>query len=354
MVDTTLKRRWILLGMGVWLALTLGSTGVASGQVLRLYGEENVGTAAGQFMRVPVGARAVALGKAYSSCATDASALFWNPAGIMRTAGRTNYFVSHSEYTAGIDLNHFSFNWRRQNFGFGVIAGVLQSGDILRTTELHQNGTGQFFNANQFYIGASLARAMTDRFSIGGTVKYYQENLDEYQIKSVLADLGILYNVGLGDLRVGFYVRNFGGDLKPSGTPPAQPDGYIPAGEFQGFPAPTVGAFGASRSWRFTEKVALLTTADFSHPSDYKESFRLGSELDLRQMLFLRAGYETSRIEGGFAAGFGFQIKRKQFLLRIDYALSDLGSFGVIHHISVDLSPLTRRKDPDAWRRSSR
>ena len=59
---------------------------------------------------------------------------------------------------------------------------------------------------------------MTDRFSLGGTVKYYQENLDEFQIKALLADLGILYYVGIGDLRIGFAVRNFGSDLKPGGS----------------------------------------------------------------------------------------------------------------------------------------
>ena len=116
----------------------------------------------------------------------------------------------------------------------------------------------------------------------------------------------------------------------------------MPATEFQSFPAPTVGAFGAAKTWTLSRRIGLLTTADFNHPSDNQESFRLGAELGLNEMLFLRGGYETSRDEGGFAAGFGLQLKRKQFLLRIDYAYSDMGSFGTIHHISVDLSPLIR------------
>lgn len=315
-----------------------------AGDVLRLFGEENVGTAGGQFLRVPVGARAVALAKSYSAVAVDGSALFWNPAGIMRSPGRTNYFASHSKYTAGIDMDFMSVHMRRQNFGFGVSMGVLRSGDILRTDEFHQQGTGQYFNANQFYVGASLARAMTDRFSIGGTVKYYQENLDEYQLQSVLADMGILFLVGQGDMSIGFSVRNFGGSLKPGGSPPALPDGYVPAADFQKFAAPTTGAFGIAKTWVLGKKVDLLTTAEFNHPSDYRESFRFGGELGITKMLFLRSGFETSRENGGFAAGFGLQFNRKQFLLRVDYAFSDLGSFGTIHHISVDLSPLYKRK----------
>ncbi|PID81281.1 hypothetical protein CSB20_03575 [bacterium DOLZORAL124_64_63] len=333
------------------LLLLVGAPARAS--LLRLYGGDNVGTASGQFLRIPVGARAVALGKAYVACATDGAAAFWNPAGIMRTPGRTNYFASHSEYTADMDLEYLGWHHRRQNFGYALSLGTLLSGDILRTDEFHQEGTGDYFNANQFYLGASLARAMTDRFSIGMTVKYYQENLDEFQTKALLADLGILYFVGLGDTRIGFSVRNFGSDLRPGGTPPPLADGYVAAQEFQAFPAPTVGTFGAARTWRLARKLTLLTTADFNHPSDYSESFRVGTELGLRRMLFLRAGYETSRDEGGFAAGFGLELKRKQFLIRVDYAYSDNGSFGAIHHVSVNLSPLHKRKPDDAWRRRS-
>ncbi len=346
--------RW-RLGAAVLIGLMLWTAGPAgAGDILRLYGEDNVGTAGGQFLRIPVGARAVALGKAYSAAATDGSTLFWNPAGVMRTPGRVNYFASHVAYTADIDLDFVSINHRRQNFGFGLTMGVLRSGDILRTDEYHQEGTGQYFNANQFFLGATLARAMTDRFSIGGTVKYYQENLDEYQIKALLADLGILYLVGWQDLRIGFSVRNFGSDLKPSGTPPSLPDGYTPTAEFQSFPSPTVGSFGVANTWTLSRNLDLMTTADFNHPSDFKESFRFGGELALRKMLFLRSGYETSRQEGGFAAGFGLQLERKQFLVRVDYAFSDMGSFGTVHYISVDLSPLHKRKDPDAWRRGLR
>ena len=320
-------------------------------ELIRLFGEENVGTAGAQFLRIPVGARAVAMGNSFVSVSTDGSAPFWNPAGIMRTPGRKNFYANHVEYTTDIDLEYLAFTMRRQNFGYGLSMGILRSGDIERTDEYHQEGTGEYFNANQFFLGASLARAMTDRFSIGGTVKYFQENLDEFQTKAFLADLGILYFVGLGDTRVGFSVRNFGGDLKPGGTPPAMLDGYVPTGDFQSFEAPTVGSFGAARTWGLSENLKLLTTADFNHPSDFKESFRLGSELALNEMFFLRSGYETSRDVGGFAAGFGVQLKHRRYLVRFDYAYSDMGTFGTIHHLSLDVAPLFKRKDTSNWRR---
>jgi len=325
-----------------------------AGDLIRLFGEENVGTTSGLFLRIPVGARAVAMGKAYSALANDGSAAFWNPAGIVRTPGLQNFFASHVEYTADIDIDYFSFHRRGQNFGMGLTMGTLRSGEILRTDEYHPGGTGSTFNANQFFMGFTLARAMTDRFSIGGTAKYYQENLDQFQIKSILADLGIFYYLGWGDARVGFSVRNFGTDLKPGGSPSDVPIENTNITGFQSFPAPTVGAFGTAKTWQLGKEVSLLTSMDFSHPSDYKESFCLGTELGLRSRLFLRGGFETSRDEGGLSGGFGLNMKRKGFLVKIDYAYNDMGTFGGIHYVSVDLSPLFRLKDPDAWRRRAK
>lgn len=341
--------RRILAGLVLLLGLAAPP---ARADLIRLFGDDNVGSAGGQFLKIPVGARAVALAKAYSSLAVDGSAPFWNPAGLLRTPGRKNFFFAHTEYTADIALDYAAVHARGQNFGYALTFGGLRSGDILRTTELHQQGTGQYFNANQFFVGLSLARAMTDRFSVGGTLKYYQENLDSYRLKATLADLGILYLVGVGDLKVGFTVRNFGGDLRPGGTPPAMPDGYVHFPEYQSYAAPTEGAFGVSRTWRLAADLDLLTVADFYHPADASETFRFGGEAGLYGLLFLRGGYETSRDEGGLAAGFGLQLTRKQLLLRIDYAYSDMGAFGTVHQVSVDVSPLFRPRPTDAWRRT--
>ncbi len=330
--------------LGAALATALAAAPAGAGDILALYGDENVGTAGAQFLRLPVGARATAMGQAFVAVATDASSIFWNPAGLLRTPARRSAFLSHTEYAAGIDLDHAAWHWRGQNFAYGILGGMLRSGEIPRTTEMHQEGTGQTFRADQYFLGLTLARAMTDRFSLGGSVKYYQENLDEFEVRSVLMDLGILYFVGYGDLRVGFAVRNFGPDLTPGGTPPALPEGFRQTESFQSFPAPTSGSFGVAHTLGLAEKVGLLLAADFNHPSDYSESFRVGGELGLDGRLFARAGFETNRDEGGFAAGFGVRAGTESFDLRVDYALRDMGNFGTMHHVSVDVYPLIGRK----------
>ncbi len=340
---TRLPRSALPLLMSV---LLLSAGPARSGDVLELYGDENVGTAGAQFLRLPVGARAVGLGRAYVACAVDGPAAFWNPAGIMRTPGLGNLFFSHVAYAADIDLEYAAYSWRRQNFGFALAGSMLRSGEIPRTDELHQEGTGGTFNANQFVLSASVAKSMTDRFSLGGTAKLYQENLDEFEVRGLLMDLGVLYYTGLGDLRVGFAVRNFGPDLQPGGTPPSLGPGYATPLEFQSFQAPTSGSFGLAYTWRLGSGTTLLTTSDFHHPTDASESFRAGAELGLAERLLLRGGFETNRLEGGLGAGFGVNLARDEWRIRLDYAVSDMGAFGTIHYLSLDLSPL-----PDGRRR---
>ena len=55
-------RSWLTLSLLMGLLFVAQSA--VAGDVIRLYGEENVGTAGAQFLRIPVGARAVAMGKA--------------------------------------------------------------------------------------------------------------------------------------------------------------------------------------------------------------------------------------------------------------------------------------------------
>ncbi|MBU4443884.1 UPF0164 family protein, partial [bacterium] len=50
-------------------------------------GIAKVGTTAAQFLKIPIGTRAMGMGSAFVSVANDATALYWNPAGIAEMTG---------------------------------------------------------------------------------------------------------------------------------------------------------------------------------------------------------------------------------------------------------------------------
>src|SRR5262245_36547229 len=66
------------------------------------------GTAAGQFLRLPVDARAVAMGQAFGALAEDATAAYWNPAGL---GALRDYHVtlSHNVYLEGTFYDYVAY-----------------------------------------------------------------------------------------------------------------------------------------------------------------------------------------------------------------------------------------------------
>ncbi len=66
------------LHLGLLLALVLAASPLAAQEL----GEQRIATSMLTFLKIGVGARAVAMGEAFTPIADDATAMFWNPAGL--------------------------------------------------------------------------------------------------------------------------------------------------------------------------------------------------------------------------------------------------------------------------------
>ena len=53
-------------------------------QLFPVLGGQRAGISTAQFLKIGVGGRAAALGEAFIAVANDASALYWNPAGLVQ------------------------------------------------------------------------------------------------------------------------------------------------------------------------------------------------------------------------------------------------------------------------------
>ncbi|MBI5169954.1 MAG: UPF0164 family protein, partial [Candidatus Eisenbacteria bacterium] len=76
---------------------------------------------AGEFMKIPVGARAVGMGGAFTAVADDATSPYWNPAGMVYLPYR-EAFLQHAEQFGSL-VNH----------DFGSVVMPLRSADEHRT-----------------------------------------------------------------------------------------------------------------------------------------------------------------------------------------------------------------------------
>ena len=94
------------MGLGLLMGVLLGTQ--ASAQLLPSFGRDRAGTSGFQFLKIPVDARSAAMGETTAANATDASALFWNPALAAQTEGRIQAGVGHTTYFADISLDYVS------------------------------------------------------------------------------------------------------------------------------------------------------------------------------------------------------------------------------------------------------
>jgi hypothetical protein len=308
----------------------------------------NLGTAGAQFLKVPVGGRASAMGGAVIANIRDASALFWNPAGI--TGVRSNDFsFSHTSLWASIALSHAAFVHTIDDVGsFGAAVSVLTMDDMDVTTEEQPEGTGETFGAQDLMIGASFARNLTEDFSVGATIKYVEQRIWHESASGVAFDIGTQYRIGFRDLTLAMSVMHFGGDLVYSGTDlnvKYDPNSQIPYNRLtpstltaEDFPLPLHFQVGLSMTAISTDEMTLMLATDVAHPNDNDERVNVGGELSLLNTLFLRGGYRFGYDTERTTLGAGVRTALGSASVSFDYAYAVFAMLPDIHRFSVGLA----------------
>jgi hypothetical protein len=287
---------------------------------------EKVGTLGGQSLKIGVGARAAAMGEAYVALSDDATAVYWNPAGIARMSGQS-ISLNHTSWPANILFDQaayvFNIKWIPGMIGVNVRA-LTMSRDIVRTTYLPE-GTGDTFDAGEWAYGLSYARALTDKFSAGFSLNYVQTGLDDVKGSSTTFDFGTLYDVGVLGAKIGMSIQNIGSDMTFIDEKVKMPVFFRVGGSFD------VMQQGENR---------LIAAAEFTHPPDNSEKLNLGAEYGFHDYLFLRGGYKLNYDTQGLTAGFGVKFPLtlvKSSVARLDYAYQDMNFLGTTHRVSVNV-----------------
>ncbi|NIV13319.1 MAG: PorV/PorQ family protein, partial [Aliifodinibius sp.] len=156
----------------------------------------NVGTTAAPFLEIGVGARALGMGGAFVSTANDASALYWNPAGLGRLQQLEVMFV-HTEWIADITFDYVGAVLPLGRYGaLGASITTLNMGEMQVRTILQPEGTGELFDAKDMALGISYGLNLTDRFSIGFNSKYIYQKIWKETAQGFAIDIGTLFTTG--------------------------------------------------------------------------------------------------------------------------------------------------------------
>lgn len=300
------------------------------------------------------GARALALGGAYTAAADDVSALFWNPAGLARL-DRAEISAMHVSlfYDTPYDFLGFAYpllDWG--TFAAGM-ARVATNGIVLRDEQsfVSQEATGAV-ELREILIG--YGRELPYGVQAGATVKIDQQRLLGDFAAGVGLDAGMLYRVpkAFGDLTgltavdwqaltLGVALQNLVGarlrlDRDTDILPLTVRAGLAYALPFQD-------------AW----KQNLLLSAGLEKSTWRSWRWCAGLEYDLLQLLSLRVGMQNENLTAGGGlryAGLSLDYALLQQELGLSHRLSLTYRFGPV--LSEQRREQERRLDREVERRA--
>ncbi|MCD6380216.1 PorV/PorQ family protein [bacterium] len=286
---------------------------------------EKVGTYSAQFLKLGVSARATGMGSAFTAIADDASALYWNPAGLVELE-RTEVTLNSVSWPADIDLYFvgtvFKTPYIPGTIGISVRALTLDP-QIVRTI-YRPEGTNRYFDAGSMSYGLSYAKYFTDRFSAGFTAHFLHMGLAERSVESWAFDFGLLYRIGIRGMTLGMMVQSLGSEFNF---------------DERSSKLPTVFRVGLSVDLLRQGANILIASSEFSHPSDNAERMNVGAEYSFNQFFFVRGGYNINYDSQGLAWGVGFKIDSSQTSdIKFDYSWQDLSDLGYCNRVTLGFS----------------
>lgn len=299
-----------------------------------------------KFLEVSLDARASSMGGALTALEGASSSMFYNPAGMSRMGDYVNITLGQLNFIADIDYVYgtAAINYENGKYGiFGISFVSVDYGKFMGTIRAdNEQGfteTGNF-SPSAYAIGLGYAKALTDKFSVGGNIKYVNQNLiggyidfllDEspvsrnFEADVISFDFGILYKTGFKSLNFGMNMRNFSKEIKY-----IKESFQLPLTFEIGFSINAVDIMNID-----AEKHSILVSVDAVHPRDYSEKINLGIEYKFMNLFAVRTGINTPSDEEGINFGVGFNQEIADIRFHFDYGYTSFGVFDDVHRFTI-------------------
>lgn len=304
-----------------------------------------------EILNMGCGARVYGLGGSFVGLADDATASYWNPAGLTQVG----YFELYSTHSTLYGVGSFdTINLAAQvgewgYFGFSFF--LLHIPNIIYTREEYPidlkyltpwtKETLEKRSVSDFLYIFSLSDQLMENFSIGGSLKItYKDYMKLATAKGYSFDVGLLY--AYKNLKLGMNFQDFWGELTWSYKPEYK---EYHALQFHDYFKERKKEMNVKAGLSYTQPVPSLKTC-FTGVFDYDTTagdyhgprWQTGLEATYKDTFTLRGGYvrmgKTKR--WNFNLGAGFKVRYKKIVLLVDYAFvpEELSS---LHRISLNL-----------------
>ncbi len=302
-----------------------------------------------KFLSVSVSPRAAALGDALTAIDHGSASLFYNPSGMAWQESNLDVALGQMQWIAEINYSMGSLSFRPGSGRLGVLgfSFVMVDYGELEETIRFDNEQGFLdvgnFSPSAWSFGVGYARKFSDRFSVGGHIKWANQYLansvsaiddaGEYTREKVeegvLAyDFGVLYKTGFRSLNFAVSARNFAPEITFSEESVA---------------LPLTLNIGVSMDMmdvimQGSNMHQLLLSVDAANPRDFSEQIKAGMEYVFLNTFILRAGYAFPTDEQGFSVGLGLKQSLRRFGFGADYSYTDFGILSNVQRLAIRLS----------------
>lgn len=303
----------VLLSLYLLISALLPAQSAAAG---------GAGTAAADFLKIPVGARETALGGALTAASADANAVFYNPAGLCQ-AGVPEVSFAYNNYFSGISQQWAAGCAPLAGGALGLGVNYLKV-DAFPAYDAADNGIGSvsaYDLAGYLGYGRALRTGLRGLPLVryGASVKYIAERLDGSSASGYGLDAGLQVLTAVKGLRFGIAAENLAASrLEFIG------EGARPARSFKAGAAYLAGAAGAP--------VSALFSLDVDLSGEGRRDISAGVENTLYGAVSLRAGYETfGDVSNGLTFGLGLALPGQARGTRLDYSYGSSYDLGNVH-----------------------
>lgn len=312
-----------------------------------------VGTTVGQFLKIGAGARAIAMGGAYTAVSNDIYSVYWNPAGIANSSGNGQAAFNHSEWLADINYDFAAVSLNLETVGtiFASITSLSVPEDKVRTFE-YEDGDGRVWDASSMAIGIGFARKLTDKFSVGIQGKYIHESIWNTSSTGFAFDVGTYYVSPFNDMIIAASISNFGSKLQldgrdilfnydPDGDPNTGPNNILSKYDMSKYDIPLTFRIGLAMNVIKSRYFRVTAAVDATHPNDNTEYVNSGLEITYNELISARIGYKSLFLRDSeqgltFGGGINYEIANNLSLM-INYGWADYGRLENVQFFDVGI-----------------
>lgn len=310
---------------------------------------KKLGQSGMSFLSVGGSARAAGMADVFTFAQNDLSAVFYNPAGLATVKNRAFYF-NYTNWIADMGVAHMAISVNLEKYGVFSLHGQMMdygsfNGTAISDTDVRGYTDVEVGDVSGLAMGVGYGIQMTDKFSIGGNVKWVSQKLGsnntyrgdviketgkKNNIGDLAYDFGTRYDTGFKSIVLSMAIRNYAGQMLYENEEFQLPQTYkigIAANLFDLLPV----SMGTGHS-----AIIALEGVD---PVDRPEYFNVGLEYTLMGIFSLRGGWAAQHQQddlGGICAGAGFKLDTDAFKGQIDVSYNDFGSvLGSVMRVSL-------------------